>query len=93
MSHTEYSAQFVQYSSVFLGLEEALLASPPRSPLCVNRRGVWERRNIFYATINMAVQNSITGIWYSYAVGHPVSPCRGFLRKLPDEALRRWRKP
>jgi hypothetical protein len=32
MSHTEYSAQFVQYSSVFLGLEEALahgLASPP----------------------------------------------------------------
>jgi len=24
MSHTEYSAQFVQYSSVFLGLEEAL---------------------------------------------------------------------
>jgi hypothetical protein len=23
MSHTEYSAQFVQYSSVFLGLEEA----------------------------------------------------------------------
>jgi hypothetical protein len=25
MSHTEYSAQFVQYSSVFLGLEEALL--------------------------------------------------------------------
>ena len=35
MSHTEYSAQFVQYSSVFLGLEEAL---------CVNRRVVWERR-------------------------------------------------
>jgi hypothetical protein len=26
MSHTEYSAQFVQYSSVFLGLEEALAA-------------------------------------------------------------------
>jgi hypothetical protein len=26
MSHTEYSAQFVQYSSVFLGLEEAPLA-------------------------------------------------------------------
>ena len=25
MSHTEYSAQFVQYSSVFLGLEEAPL--------------------------------------------------------------------
>jgi len=25
MSHTEYSAQFVQYSSVFLGLEEALV--------------------------------------------------------------------
>jgi hypothetical protein len=24
MSHTEYSARFVQYSSVFLGLEEAL---------------------------------------------------------------------
>jgi hypothetical protein len=23
MSHTEYSVQFVQYSSVFLGLEEA----------------------------------------------------------------------
>jgi len=23
MSHTEYSAQFVQYSSVFLGLEKA----------------------------------------------------------------------
>jgi hypothetical protein len=27
MSHTEYSAQFVQYSSVFLGLEEALFPS------------------------------------------------------------------
>jgi hypothetical protein len=26
MSHTEYSAQFVQYSSVFLGLEEAPMA-------------------------------------------------------------------
>jgi len=29
MSHTEYSVQFVQYSSVFLGLEEALLRGRP----------------------------------------------------------------
>jgi hypothetical protein len=29
MSHTEYSAQFVQYSSVFLGLEEAPRGFPP----------------------------------------------------------------
>ena len=29
MSHTEYSAQFVQYSSVFLGLEEALTHEHP----------------------------------------------------------------
>jgi hypothetical protein len=34
MSHTEYSAQFVQYSSVFLGLEEAPLP---------NDRGFWAR--------------------------------------------------
>jgi len=34
MSHTEYSAQFVQYSSVFLGLEEALQPS-------ANYGGIW----------------------------------------------------
>jgi len=33
MSHTEYSAQFVQYSSVFLGLEEALAAVQAVGPL------------------------------------------------------------
>jgi hypothetical protein len=32
MSHTEYSAQFVQYSSVFLGLEEALSTSIANKP-------------------------------------------------------------
>jgi hypothetical protein len=32
MSHTEYSAQFVQYSSVFLGLEEALITSDRLQP-------------------------------------------------------------
>jgi len=44
--------------------------------------------------INLAVQNGIAGIWYSYAVGHPVSARLrhgfaergGFLRRLPDEA-------
>ncbi len=35
MSHTEYSAQFVQYSSVFLGLEEA----PPRGCTILVRCG------------------------------------------------------
>jgi hypothetical protein len=30
--------------------------------------------------INMAVQNGAAGIWYSYAVGHPVSARGGFLQ-------------
>jgi hypothetical protein len=32
------------------------------------------------AIINMAVQNGVAGIWYSYAVGHPVSARGGFLQ-------------
>jgi hypothetical protein len=34
MSHTEYSAQFVQYSSVFLGLEEAPVVTDSKR-ICV----------------------------------------------------------
>jgi len=36
--------------------------------------------------IEVVVQNGIAGIWCNYAVGHPVSARRGFLRRLPDEA-------
>ncbi len=36
--------------------------------------------------IRLAIQNGVAGIWYSHAVGHPVSARRGFLQWLPDEA-------
>ncbi len=36
--------------------------------------------------IGLVIQNGTAGIWYGYAVGHPVSARGGFLRRLPDEA-------
>jgi len=38
--------------------------------------------------IELAVQNGIAGIWYSYVEGHPASVRRGFLHRLPVRVSR-----
>ena len=79
MSHTEYSAQFVQYSSVFLGLEEALdchmfpvIAQNVSPPACPPSAGIVQNRWVVYIYVDG--NNNAWHIGHRQIKYQPVTP-------------------